>query len=82
MEKDIVTKLDEILNFFMKPSMAGGGGQFAGLESELSMLLSKVSEVMRNEKKKAKEAINIVIKNERLNKNWAKKLKQYAKKYI
>jgi len=90
MEKDIVVKIDEILNFFMKSSGGGGGGQSPAIQSELSMLYSKVNQQVKkikeltsgeNPKKIVKKAVEIVIKKEGLNKNWSKLLKQYVKQY-
>lgn len=79
MKKDVVTKIDELIGFFVKPgSMARD--PFQGLTGELSTLYSKVLAVARDGVK-MKDAINTVIKQEGLNKNWAKKLKQYVKAY-
>jgi len=89
MEKDIVVRIDEILNFFMKSS-DGGGGSSPAIQSELGMLFSKVNQQIKNikeltsgenSKKVLKKAVEMVIKSEGLNKNWSKLLKQHVKQY-
>jgi hypothetical protein len=94
MSKDIVVQIDEILAF--AGAIAGGltakrpSGQSPEIQSELSYLFGKVTAVVKdmkqlttidNTKKLYKKAVLVVIKKEGLNKNWAKLLKQYVKKY-
>ena len=90
MKRDPVEKIDELLGFFMKSSDGSSGGSSPAIQSELSMLFSKVNQeiikikeltVGENPKKVAKKAVELVIKREGLNKNWSKLLKQHVHKY-
>ncbi len=81
MSKDIVDKIDELF-FAMK--MGGGSlkasGESPAVQAELGQLLSKVMQAMKTEPNQ-KKAIQIVVKQEGLNKSWTKLLKKYVKKY-
>jgi len=77
MEKDITVRIDELISFFVKPGSMSTD-PFKGLTGELSMLYSKV---IAYNNLKPMQAVKQVIKDEGLNKNWAKKLKQYVKAY-
>ena len=87
--KDITERIDELLNFFMNPSHAKTSGDSPAIQSELNMLYNKVIDQIKNitsmtnsnKKKISKKAIEVVIKKEGLNKNWAKLLKKHMKKY-
>ena len=90
---DVVERIDEIFAF--AGAIAGGlaakrpSGESPALQAELSMLFGKVMTAMKeiqgmttaSDKKVMKKAVEVVIKNERLNKNWAKLLKKYVKQY-
>jgi len=90
-DKDIVVRIDELLNFFMKSGSGGGSsGESPAVQSELSMLFSKVNQEIKKitsltsrekPKKILKKAVEVVIKKEGLNKNWSKLLTQYVHKY-
>lgn len=88
MAKDIVKKIDEL--FFAMAAAVGGAmaakdmkasGESPAIQAELGQLLSKVMQAMKTEKNQ-KKAIQIVVRQEGLNKNWTKLLKKYVKKYI
>jgi len=86
MQKDIVERIDEIVAF--AGAIAGGlaakrpksSMESPAIQSELSMLFSKVMDANKKEKN-IKKAVQAVIKREGLNKNWAKLLKKYVKQY-
>jgi hypothetical protein len=97
MSRDIVEKIDELNELFAFAGAIAGAlsakpskGESPALQSELSMLFSKVMDKSReiaslssekNQKKIIKKAVEVVIRDKRLNKNWAKLLKNYVKKY-
>lgn len=90
MKRDPVEKIDELLGFFMKSGGGGSSGESPAIQSELSMLFSKVQQQIKNinsltmgenPKKVIKKAVEVVIKKERLNKNWSKLLNKYVKQY-
>lgn len=78
---DITERIDEILAF--AGAVVGGlkskpSNTSSALRPELNRLLSIFLQNMRTMKDK-KKAINKVIKQEDLNKNWEKKFRQYIK---
>ncbi len=80
MSKDIVDKIDELFFAMGMGSNLKASGESPAVQAELGQLLSKVMQAMKTEPNQ-KKAIQLVVKQEGLNKSWTKLLKKYVKKY-